>query len=72
MFNSKFKCGEKVWFMNDNKPIERFIYQITKVDDLIFYIFTSVAGYFSTEYLYAHESKVFKNKKELLVKLRHE
>jgi len=66
MIKSKFKCAEKVWFWDVDKPISMFVYQISETPGGIWYVLTPKAYYFSTAPYYVDEYNLYSSKKELL------
>lgn len=65
MINSKFKCGDKVWFMNLDSPISKFVYEINKTRYGIWYVLTDTIGFYSTDPICVDEKNLYKSYKEL-------
>lgn len=66
IIDSKFKCGDKVWFLNVDKPISRYVYQISEIENIIWYVLTPKRYYMSTVPFYVDEKNLHKTKKDLL------
>ena len=67
MINSKFNCTDKVWFWNVNKPISRFIYQVSEIDNVIWYVLTPKICYLAAVPFYVDEAHLYSSKKECLM-----
>mgnify|MGYP007028758347 CR=1 FL=1 len=66
---TKFDVGQKVWMLVDSKAVERVVRRvnlfITKKEERVEYNMEVTEKYFSDEYTFYDESKVFATKEEL-------
>jgi hypothetical protein len=69
MINSKFKCGDKVWFTNVGKPISRYVYQVNEVGNTIWYVLTPDPSYMTTIPFYVDENNLYRTQMELTKKV---
>ena len=66
MLKSKYKCCDKVWFMNDGKPASKFVYQISWANGKIWYTLTSTSYFMEIPSIQLYEKDLYSTEKELL------
>lgn len=66
---AKYKCGNPIWLMHNNRPITLYVYQINTSNQAnwkIWYTLTSTPGYYMTVSVQVWEDDAFETKQDLI------